>query len=82
MATQLKFWGLKSMGVPQPQPVHGFSPNFQDMFTPRGSRADCFLGGYLATTVAMDTLVRFLCHQHLCCVAYRDSFVLSFCGGV
>ena len=22
----------------------------------------------------------FLCHQHLCCVAYRDCFVISFCG--
>ena len=23
-----------------------------------------------------------LCHQHLCCVAYRDCFVISFCGVV
>ena len=38
------------MGVPQPKPLHGFSPNFQGMFTPRGSRAD-----YMATTVAMVT---------------------------
>ena len=22
----------------------------------------------------------FLCHQHLCCVAYRDCFVIQFCG--
>ena len=22
----------------------------------------------------------FLCHQHLCCVACRDCFVISFCG--
>ena len=22
----------------------------------------------------------FLCHQHLCCLAYRDCFVISFCG--
>ena len=22
--------------VPQPKPLYGFSPNFQDMFTPRG----------------------------------------------
>ena len=24
--------------------------------------------------------VYFLCHQHLCCVAYRDCFVIQFCG--
>ena len=23
---------------------------------------------------------KFLCHQHLCCVAYRDCFVIQFCG--
>ena len=22
----------------------------------------------------------FLCHQHLCCVAYRDRFVIQICG--
>ena len=32
--------GIKPVGVPQPKPLHGFSPNFQGMFTPRGSRAD------------------------------------------
>ena len=32
--------GIKFVGVPQPKPLHGFSPNFQGMFTPRGSRAD------------------------------------------
>ena len=31
---------LKLVGVPQPKPKHGFTPNFQGMFTPRGSRAD------------------------------------------
>ena len=25
---------------------------------------------------------QFLCHQHLCCVAYRDCFVIQFCGVV
>ena len=25
-------------------------------------------------------LTAFLCHQHLCCVAYRDCFVIQFCG--
>ena len=35
MATLLIFSGLKVVGVPQPKPLHGFSPNFQDMFTPR-----------------------------------------------
>ena len=24
--------------------------------------------------------VQFLCHQHLCCVAYRDRFIIQFCG--
>ena len=24
------------MYIPQTKPMHGFSPNFQDMFTPRG----------------------------------------------
>ena len=33
------FWVLMFVGVPQPKPMHGFSPNFQGMFTPRGSRA-------------------------------------------
>ena len=32
------------VGVPQPKPLHRFSPNFQDMFVPRGSRADYVLG--------------------------------------
>ena len=30
---------LKFVGVLQPKPLHGFLPNFQDMFTPKGSRA-------------------------------------------
>ena len=32
--------GIKFVGVPQPKPMHRFSPNFWDMFTPRGSKAD------------------------------------------
>ena len=49
------------MGVPQTKPMHRFSPTFQGMFTPpRGSRGDLVLGGYLGTTVAMATLLRFL----------------------
>ena len=32
--------GIKLVGVPQPKPLYEFLPNFQDMFTPRGSRAD------------------------------------------
>ena len=31
---------LKFVGISQTKPLHEFSPNFQDMFTPRGSRAD------------------------------------------
>ena len=26
--------------------------------------------------------LQFLCHQHLCCVAYRDCFIIQFCGVV
>ena len=33
------FWTLNFVGVPQPKPMHGVTPNFQDMFTPRRSRA-------------------------------------------
>ena len=36
---------LKFVGVPQPKPLYGFSPNFQDMFSPRGSTADLVLVG-------------------------------------
>ena len=37
----LRLLGLKKfVGVPQPKPMHGFSPNFQDMLTETGSRAD------------------------------------------
>ena len=32
--------GIKLVGVPQPKPMHEFSPNFQGMFTPRGCRGD------------------------------------------
>ena len=32
--------GIKLVGVPPPKPLHGFSPNFQGMFIPRGPRAD------------------------------------------
>ena len=47
------------MGVPQPKPLYGFSPNFQNMFTPSGYRADLSFEGYPATTVAMATLLGF-----------------------
>ena len=40
MATLLRFLGVKVVGVLQPKPLHGFSPNFQGLFTPRGSRVD------------------------------------------
>ena len=32
--------GIKLVGVPQPKLMHGFSQNFQCMFTRKGSRAD------------------------------------------
>ena len=40
MATLLNLSGLKIVGVSQTKPLHRFSPNFQGMFTSRGSRAD------------------------------------------
>ena len=42
--------GIKLVGVPQPKPLHRFSPDFQGMFTSRGSRADFFGGGYPVVT--------------------------------
>ena len=40
MATLLRFFGvLNILDVPQTKPLRGFSPNFQGMFSPRGSRA-------------------------------------------
>ena len=35
MATLLDFQVLKFVGVPKPKPLYRFSPNFQDMFTPK-----------------------------------------------
>ena len=32
--------GIKLVGVPQSKSIHRFSPHFQDILTPRGSRAD------------------------------------------
>ena len=57
MATLLKLWVLKFVDMSQPIPVHRFSPNIQDMFTPKGSRAD--YSGYTVTNVAMATLLIF-----------------------
>ena len=31
---------ISFMGVPQPKPAEGFWPNFQEMFTAKGFRAD------------------------------------------
>ena len=42
---------IKFVGVPQPKPMHGFSPNFQAMFNQRESRADSVYGEYLAMAV-------------------------------
>ena len=39
------FGVLKIVGVPQPKPIHGFSPNFHNILTERGSSADLVLGG-------------------------------------
>ena len=34
----------KFVDIPQPKPMHRFSPNFQDMLTETGPRADEVLG--------------------------------------
>ena len=34
------FWVLNFLDIPQPKQMHEFSPNFQDVLTERGSRAD------------------------------------------
>ena len=52
------------MGLPQPKPMHRFLPNFQGMFTPRGSRAD---------KVLMDIWQQLLPWQH-----FQDFLVLNF----
>ena len=33
MVTLIRSFVLKFVGVPQPKPMHGFLPNFQDVFT-------------------------------------------------
>ena len=52
------------MGVPQPKPVHGFLPNFQDMITPTGSRADDLVKGMWPQLLPL---------QH-----FKDFLVLNF----
>ena len=42
---------IKLVGAPQPKPMP--KPNFQDMFTPIGSRADLIFGEFAPTTVAI-----------------------------
>ena len=34
------FWVLKFVGIPQPKPMHCYSPNFQEILTERGFTAD------------------------------------------
>ena len=43
----IQFWNYPAaavttlfVGVQKHKPMHGFSPNFQDMFNPRGFKAD------------------------------------------
>ena len=38
------------------------------------------LAVFLSYLFHLDGPCSFLCHQHLCCVAYTDCFVISFCG--
>ena len=56
IATLLICWVLKFVVVPQALLMHGLSLNFQDMFTQKDLELIRFLGGYLATTVAMESL--------------------------
>ena len=58
MATLLDFWVLKLMAVPQPEPTHRFSPNFQGMLLQEYLEV-ISLERYPVTTVAMAILLRF-----------------------
>ena len=49
---------LKFMEVVQPEPDHIFSPNYKDMFNPRGSRDYKVLGISIVMTVLMTTLFK------------------------
>ena len=51
--------GIKLVGVPQPKPLHEFSPNFQGCL-PQDDLELIRYWGYLVTTVAMGTRLRFL----------------------
>ena len=46
------FLVLKFVGVTQPKPMNGLSPNYQDMLTPKRIYRLLALGGYLATGVS------------------------------
>ena len=50
--------GIKFLSVPQPKPMHGVLPNFQDMFAQRETKLIRFWG-YLTTAVAIATLISF-----------------------
>ena len=74
--------GIKLVGIPQPKPMYLFSPNFQGMFTSRGSRADLGFGRYQATAVAIATLLRFfglkLCG---CSTAQTPAYIFTQLSG-
>ena len=38
--------GIKFVGFPQPKPMHRFSPNFQGIFIPKGSRVELEWGPF------------------------------------
>ena len=46
-----KFGVLNFVIAPQPELKLGFTTNFQDVFTPTGSRVDKLFGGYQATQI-------------------------------
>ena len=41
---------------------------------------ECYHSATVAPTLRWKYRTSVLCHQHLCCVAYRDSFIISFCS--
>ena len=70
--------GIHAVGVPQAKPMHWFPPNFQDMLSSEGSRAE-YIGfvQYPATTVTLATLVHIFGSTTLC-VFHRSKACYDF----
>ena len=74
-AIQVVATGINLAGASQPKPMHVFSPNFQGVY-PKRIYSWLGFGGYLATTVAMITLLRFFGLK--VCGYFTDRFSPNF----